>query len=91
MNKKCPEAITLTGSLIPPQPNFQDLFESAPGACLVLTPQLIIAAVSDGYQIYLPRVEQTSELPHHVFMAGSWLEGYRYLFAASDSGDDSGL
>jgi hypothetical protein len=32
-----------------PQPDFRALFESAPGLYLVLTPDLKIAAVSDGY------------------------------------------
>src|SRR6188472_1252320 len=32
-----------------PQPDFRALFESAPGLYLVLTPDLRIAAVSDGY------------------------------------------
>jgi len=32
-----------------PQPDFQLLFESAPGAYLVLTPVLLIVAVSDAY------------------------------------------
>lgn len=33
----------------PPTPNFQTIFESAPGLYLVLTPQLVIVAVSDAY------------------------------------------
>src|SRR5581483_9409320 len=32
-----------------PEPDFRALFESAPGLYLVLTPDLKIAAVSDGY------------------------------------------
>jgi PAS domain S-box-containing protein len=50
MSRKSQGAVALTGySPIPPQPNFQDLFESVPDAYLVVTPQLVIAAVSDGY------------------------------------------
>jgi signal transduction histidine kinase len=33
----------------PPTPDFKALFESAPGPYLVLTPQLVIVAVSDAY------------------------------------------
>jgi PAS domain-containing protein len=36
-------------SAVLPQPDFQALFESAPGAYLVLTPEWVIVAVSDGY------------------------------------------
>jgi PAS domain S-box-containing protein len=38
-----------THSDVPPAPDFQALFEAAPGLYLVLTPDLRIAAVSDGY------------------------------------------
>ncbi len=34
---------------VPPPPNFQTLFESAPGLSLVLSPQFVIVAVSDAY------------------------------------------
>src|SRR5947209_14594969 len=43
---------TRTGQTQPPpapEPDFRALFESAPGLYLVLTPDLKIAAVSDGY------------------------------------------
>ena len=36
-------------STLLPQPDFQALFESAPGLYLVLTPALTILAVSDAY------------------------------------------
>lgn len=38
-----------TSSTLLPQPDFQALFESAPGLYLVLTPDLTILAVSDAY------------------------------------------
>lgn len=38
-----------TSSTLLPQPDFQALFESAPGLYLVLTPALTILAVSDAY------------------------------------------
>jgi PAS domain-containing protein len=34
---------------VPPPPDYRTLFESAPGLYLVLTPALIIVAVSDAY------------------------------------------
>ena len=39
----------IESSALLPQPDFKVLFESAPGAYLVLSPELIIVAVSDGY------------------------------------------
>jgi len=36
-------------STILAQPDFRALFESAPGSYLVLTPALVIVAVSDAY------------------------------------------
>jgi len=38
-----------TSPILLPQPDFQTLFESAPGLYLVLTPALTIVAVSDSY------------------------------------------
>jgi PAS domain S-box-containing protein len=39
----------MQSSSAPPDPDFQALFESAPGSYLVLTPDLTIVAVSDAY------------------------------------------
>lgn len=38
-----------TSMIVPAQPDFRALFESAPGLYLVLTPELTIVAVSDAY------------------------------------------
>ena len=38
-----------THTTVPPAPDYKTLFESAPGLYLVLTPQLVIVAVSDAY------------------------------------------
>jgi len=53
-------------SAIPAQPDFQTLFESAPGAYLVLTPTLVIGAVSEAYlQATMTRREEI--LGRHLF------------------------
>jgi len=67
MNQKSRGAVALTGSpFMSPQPNFQELFESAPGACLVLTPQLVIAAVSDGY-LLVTMTKRDQIIGRHLF------------------------
>ena len=67
MNQKSRGAVALTGSpLMPPQSNFQELFKSPPGACLVLTPQLVIAAVSDGY-LLVTMTKRDQIIGRHLF------------------------
>jgi PAS domain-containing protein len=55
-----------TSATLLPQPDFQALFESAPGLYLVLTPALTIVAVSQAYlQATMTRREEI--LGRHLF------------------------
>jgi PAS domain-containing protein len=49
-----------------PTPDFQALFEAAPGLYLVLTPELIITAVSDGY-LRATMTKREDILGRHIF------------------------
>ena len=48
------------------EPDFKALFEAAPGLCLVLTPQLIIAGASDSY-IRASMTERAQIIGRHIF------------------------
>ena len=52
-------------SAILARPDFRTLFESAPGSYLVLTPSLVIVAVSDTYRhpIYRMQRLESEEVP----------------------------
>lgn len=59
-------ADTVHPEVFPPSPDFRVLFESAPGLYLVLTPDLIIAAVSDGY-LRATMTQRRAILGHGIF------------------------
>lgn len=51
---------------VPPPPDYRTLFESAPGPYLVLTPALIIVAVSDAY-LLATMTKREEILGRHLF------------------------
>jgi len=51
---------------VPPPPDYRTLFESAPGLYLVLTPALIIGAVSDAY-LQATMTKREEILGRHLF------------------------
>lgn len=56
----------IESSALLPQPDFKALFESAPGAYLVLSPELIIVAVSDVY-LQATMTERKQIIGQHLF------------------------
>src|SRR5947209_8439292 len=51
---------------VPPEPDFKTLFEAAPGLYLVLTPELLIVAVSDAY-LQATKTERAAILGRALF------------------------
>jgi PAS domain S-box-containing protein len=59
------DSVTASSTILP-KPDFHTLFESAPGSYLVLTPSLIIVAVTDAY-LHVTMTRRKEILGRHLF------------------------